>query len=612
MPKKKLYTPKKETSQGKTKAQDWLEKIKRAGTVKEEWRKQFRVPLGYEYWEGRQRPPNVPENEWVTINLIYSNLLSLLPSLYNMDPYFYVKLKRSFIPHPMTIAMYEQKAKIRQSMINYLKDELKLKPKVRLCVCDALFQFGVMKIHHSTEMVENPDAGNPIFSENGEPMMDKKGLALIEPEELPASEAYKITRIHPDDFIVDEDAGPLDEDVHWKAQRIKGKLEDVKNDKRFTSKARSNVKATEISDEIQKQREQKKKGAVYESQEKSQDADVCVIWEVYNIEKEEFFAISEGYEGFMIDPGPVPEGTEKDPFVDLRLTLRDDSWYPIPPVSQWIEPQREYCEARSKLATHRKRFNRKYEVYEPGLSDPLELPKLENGDDGTIIRKNQPAPVVTPIQDAPLDQTNIQELAMLRDELTLLSVGPNQRGSGRGVDSATEADIIEQRLRVQEGDWIGLVAEFVKIIARKQDQQVQAHLTRDQAIRVSGPQGESWELVRAVDYEQIEGEYEYDINMGSMIPKLPEIERAQWTAFLTLISSAPQLALSKRLLKNAAEMYYIDDELLIEELYQIAQQMMSGMLPMSGKQGSAPGSPGLPGTSTAGSAAGIANMRGGA
>ncbi len=612
MPKKKLYVSKKEPAKEKTKAQAWLEKIQRAGKVKEEWKKRFRIALGYEYWEGAQRPAHIPDSEWVTINLIYSNLLSLLPSLYNMDPYFYVKLKRSFIPNPLTIALYEQKAKIRQSMINYLKDELKLKPKVRLCVLDALFQFGVMKVHHYQEMVDNPDAGNPLLDENEQPMMDEDGQGLLEPDELPASEAYKLTRIHPDDYVVDEDAGPLEEDVHWKAQRIKGKLEDVKKDKRYNSAARKNVSATEISDEMQKQREQRKKGSVYASQEKTQDADICVIWEVYNIEKEEFFAVCEGYDDFMIDPSPLPEGMEKDPFVELRFTLRDDSWYPIPIVSQWLDPQKEYCSARSKLSTHRKRFNRKYLAVK-GMIEESEASKVEVGDDGTMAWQNQPGgPAIIPIQDAPLDQALIQEIAMLRDELTLLAVGPNQRGSGRGVESATEADIIEQRLRIQEGDWVGLVAEFVKIIARKEDQQVQAHLTKSQAILVSGPQGEYWELVREDDYQKIEGEYEYDINLGSMIPKLPEIERAQWNAFLTLISSAPQLALSKRLLKNAAEMYHIDDELLVEELFQIAQKMMSGQLPMPGTQGSAPGSPGLPGTATAGQATGMANMRGGA
>jgi len=239
---------------------------------------------------------------------------------------------------------------------------------------------------------------------------------------------------------------------------------------------------------------------------------------------------------------------------------------------------------------------------------------LEIGEDGTIIRATSgmdPRGVIYPIQDAPLDQNHIQEIALLRDENTLLALGPNQRQSGRGVESATEADIIEQRLRIQEGDWMGLVIDFVRKVAAKTDQLVQVHITKDQAIKVSGPQGEYWELVKMADYEEIEGEYEYSVNIGATTPRLPEIERAQWLAFLNLLASAPQLALSKRLLKHQAELHHIEDEVLIDEIYNIAVQMMSGAMPMPGTQGSVPGQPGLPGTASMGMAQGMANIRGG-
>ena len=100
MPKKKLVTkiakPKEKETEGNPKVQEWLTKIRRAQKVREEWRKSFRVSLAYDYWEGRQRPQNIPDSEWITINLIYSNLLTMLPSLYNADPYFYIKLKRKY------------------------------------------------------------------------------------------------------------------------------------------------------------------------------------------------------------------------------------------------------------------------------------------------------------------------------------------------------------------------------------------------------------------------------------------------------------------------------------------------------------------------------------
>ncbi len=65
------------------KAKEWLQKISRAKKVREEWRSKFRVPLAYSYWEGTQRPPGVDAEDWITINMIYSNLQAELPSLYS-------------------------------------------------------------------------------------------------------------------------------------------------------------------------------------------------------------------------------------------------------------------------------------------------------------------------------------------------------------------------------------------------------------------------------------------------------------------------------------------------------------------------------------------------
>ena len=79
----------------KVTAKDWLHKISRAKKVKEDWRNRFRVPLAYAYWEGAQRPPEVDADDWITINMIYSNLQAELPSLYSTDPYYYIKLAKT-------------------------------------------------------------------------------------------------------------------------------------------------------------------------------------------------------------------------------------------------------------------------------------------------------------------------------------------------------------------------------------------------------------------------------------------------------------------------------------------------------------------------------------
>jgi hypothetical protein len=77
----------------------WEEKIRRAEKAKKDWADQFEVPKLRQYFEGKQNP-GYPADEWITINKFYSHVMAQLPLLYSMDPYFYVKLKKSYSIDP--------------------------------------------------------------------------------------------------------------------------------------------------------------------------------------------------------------------------------------------------------------------------------------------------------------------------------------------------------------------------------------------------------------------------------------------------------------------------------------------------------------------------------
>jgi len=598
---------------GPTDAQKWLEKIDRAKKVRKAWLDKFRVSLAYEYYEGNQRPTEIPESEWITVNKIYSNLAAILPSLYSVDPYYYVKLKSSFSADKEQIPMMELKAKVRQAFLNYLKGELRLKQKCRLSVRDTFFQYGIAKVHFKADIVENDNAGQPILGEDDRPMLNDDGSPMLESDILPANEAYKVSRIHPSDFLVDEDAGADNDDVSWKAQRVKVPLEDAKEDLRFPASVRKSLKATEIKDESDSDREARKKGTVSIDTTKK-DPDTVAMWELYDLRNDQWMIVAEGNRDFLIAPESVPDDIDGDPFVDLRFTPRDDSWYPIPPVSQWLDTQRAFCERRSKILSHNKRFNRKYEMYAGAFDDAENAAsKLENGADGTVLIKTQPMQSVFPISDAPLDMQNHTELAYLGQDFNELATGANQRGSTQGVDSATEAGILEKRAVIREGDWVALVQDFVVDIGRKLDQLVQEHINREQAVRIVGPEGESWETIKPTDYDSIEGEYEYSVNVGATTPQLPEIERAQLMSFMSTWVQAPQLfAAAPTLTKHILESHHIYNQVIIDEIKQIGKMIMNGQLQAPGAQGSAPNTMGTGAAQTGGKAMGIANMRGGA
>lgn len=571
----------------------WSDRILRAKKKREEWAEQFRVKLARDYFAGKQNPGH-PAEEWITINKIYSQLQAELPSLYSVDPYFYVKTKKSYKPDPKAIAQFDQKAKIRQSYLNYLKGEVKLKTKCRLGIQDAHFSYGVMKIHYYAERRENPDYDKEMTNENGDVLQGEDGTPLKEPEYIPVNERYCLTRVHPDDFLFSDDAGPLDDKWGWVAEHIRMTKDEALEDKRLNKRILKSLKPGRSDKDEHK------------VDDKNKEDEVFHFWEIYDLKNKQWLILSEEAEDLLKKPSPLPNGVECHPYEILRFTLQDNTAYPIPPVSQRLDPQKEYCLARSRYMTHRKRFNRKYEACTNGLADETELDKLEAGDDGTVIRKNTTAPLITPILDAPLDQNGWKEIDYLSNDLNEIS---GYSGNSRGVadaDSATEADILEKRLTIREGDRLSMVTEWILGIAQKLDQLVQANITKDEAIRITGPQGEMWEQVRAIDYEAIEGEFEYTINLGATSPQLPQLERAQFLALLTLLSQAPQLMLNPTLMKRVFEMHNIEDEVLVQELMKLAQMMMAGVIPMSGKGagGGAPGE-GQPGAGTAGMAMGV-------
>ena len=564
----------------------WCERIMRAKKAREEWEKSFNVELGRAYFEGRQNPGYPPE-EWITVNKIYSHLMAQLPLLYSMDPYFYVKVKKSYSIDPKDIALMEQRGKIRQAMLNYLKGELRLKEKARLGILDAHFEYGVMKVRYAADLNEHPKAGEPILDEEGNKMVDEAtGEPMTYPETVPVNQRYEIFRVHPCDLLWDEDAGPLEDSWKWIGQRIVMTKGEALDDERFDKSAVKSIKP--------KDRDTGQKGGLVLStidKLTGNDKEKFVeIYEIYDLDNAEWLFYANDADDLLMKPKGCPPGVEKHPFSILRFTLRDKSPYPLPPVSPALDPQKEISLSRSRLLTHRKRFNRKYTVLEQAMGGEIasEISKLESGGDGTIIRV-QTHDAVRPIQDAPLDQMGLAELSLLNNDMIEIFGTPNQARGVADSDSATEASILDKRMEVREGDRMSMVVDWVLETAKKLDQLVQYHIEKDEAVKITGPQGEFWQVVKQTDYEKINGEFEYAVNLGASQPRIPEIERSQWIAFMNqVVIPFPHILTAPSVMKRMAEMFHIEDDAALEEFRQLGLKIMSGQMPMPGGQGGGP------------------------
>jgi hypothetical protein len=570
----------------------WEDRIKAARKKRDEWADQFKIALGRAYFEGQDNP-GYPEDEWISINKTYTHLMAQLPILYSLDPYFYVKVKKSFQVNPdepigsaKNIIEMERKGKIRAGYLNYLKVELKLKSKVRLGIQDAHFAYGVAKVRRASELKEHPQAGKTIVDEDGNDVLDPETQQpQVFPDAIPINERYEVSRIHPDDFLFDADSGPLEDDWNWVSQHTSMTKAKALRDRRFKKADIENIQGRKVKDD-----EQDKKSFFSVTKGASDDEDEIIdFWEIYNLEEKNWLVIAEGAKKPLINPKPTAPGIEGHPFAILRFTLRDRSPYPIPPVFPALDPSKEMSLSRSRLLTHRKRFNRKYECVTQKLEDPeIAKAKMETGDDGTIVDVLAEGAFV-PIKDAPLDQQNLLEIQALEKDIAEAWGSP---GSSRGVadaDSATEAGILDRRLEIREGDRLSEVVDFVLTIARKLDQLVKFHISGDEAVKITGPHGENWVHISEQDYEDIEGEFEYSVNVGATQPRLPEMERSQWIAFLSqVVVPFPAILTKKSIMRRIAEMFHIEDEAALEEFAELGEAIVSGQIQQPGQQGGGP------------------------
>jgi len=196
---------------------------------------------------------------------------------------------------------------------------------------------------------------------------------------------------------------------------------------------------------------------------------------------------------------------------------------------------------------------------------------------------------VQPIKDAPLDQQGISELIALDNDIVEALGSP---GNARGVanaDSATEASILDNRLEIREGDKLSMVVDWITDFAEKLDQLVQFHIEEDEAVKITGPQGEFWQIIRQTDYEEIEGQFEYSVNVGASRPRLPDIERAQLMAFFSqVVIPFPSILTLPATMKRMAELFHIEDDLMVEELRTLGLKIQSGEIAAPGQQGGGP------------------------
>lgn len=521
----------------------WQERVDKAQKVKDEWWELYQVDKLAQYYYGHQ----TEDPQSYAINLVFPTVEIRIPRLLFAKPKAKIEPRPTKADDPMS--QWDERVKLMNGTMNTVMDarSTRFKESPDLALKEAFFAFGIIQSVYSSESTDNPNAGKPmLYSDEGpgpngqnpekaegyEPkvMKDKAGNTVIEPERIVTSEKVYCKWIPAKQFLVPADHKNILEENDWVAYYEWMWPEDAKSNK--TWKNTSYIKESgSLSSKYKPQ---------YPSDDESKDG-MLKIWRLWDLRTRKHYIWCEGSEKFHVDGEPF----KKHGFSDLRFHSILGSFYPVPPVYNWLHPQDELNETRNAQRIHRRRFARRWSVLK-GALDPGELEALKSNEDGVYAIVNR-HDAIQAIEDAPLDRAVYANAPATKEDFMMISnVGGEQRGASE-AETATQANIIEQNLSIRDSygreqiaRWLGDI--LYRILNQLRDNQAldfiifaNVDVTSPNAPMEALRVGKLWKQLAAGGL----GDFDFEVNIDveSLSPAATMETRRDWNEALTLFSN---------------------------------------------------------------------------
>ena len=279
---------------------------------------------------------------------------------------------------------------------------------------------------------------------------------------------------------------------------------------------------------------------------------------------------------FFLRDDPWPPGVDEFPYEFQRHNEVPGRWEPMPDISALVPIQDEYNMTRSKIMTANERADRKY-VHTPDAFDGETQKELfKNGGDMALIEMENPDQIRA-LEVQPLSSSVGQSLGVIQFDFDEVSgQGAAARGAARS-ETATEASILEGRSQIRESDRRdNIVHDFIVGIMRKLSRLGQANLTQREWVSFSKSTDATfpYEFRGYIGPEDLRGELDVSIEVGSTLPRTTPVERQQFQGLIVTLSQNPIIMASPTLLRRAFEQYQINDAEMFRELNAIGQRML--------------------------------------
>lgn len=510
-----------------------------------------------------------PYSDQVTDNIIFSNIRTILPSINFRRPKIFVKAKKKpYTREDGAIFDTMSAAVLLEILLNWYYKELEIKRTVDKIIVDALIGFrGIAFIGYNVE-TEIVDDVNEIIK----------------------SDSPYVLRVAPEDFRFDPSCKDANlTDARWIAVKWVGTLKEAKKKYKHTNNLKANlVVDTEFSG--------KGKGTTASRPEErfegSETWDRIEVWDVWDKVEKKVVSIAEGHDKFLDNKDWPIDYDGGFPIEILYFNENPSEPTPISDVEIYIDGQKELNRLRSLQLDHVRRISqRKYEIRKDSMTVEAKQ-HLQFGGDGTIIETDTPGSI-QPIPDATISQDIWIVARDLKNALREESgVSAFEKGGAEKFDTATEPALIQQATNMRRDERVSMLENHITRIIRKvasilqqtlrggdfalsqEELELASEFVPGKVMRVTGNKGDVLLPWMSASMEDIQGEYDFELQIGSTRPVDTESRKRDAMTLYQIEAENPLInrEISLRKLYEAFDVQDVDERMRpMEEVTQEQQ-----------------------------------------
>lgn len=264
------------------------------------------------------------------------------------------------------------------------------------------------------------------------------------------------------------------------------------------------------------------------------DLNFSTLWEIHDIKERQVCLVAEGHDKYLKESQPWPDYVSEFPFRRLWWNANPDSAYPIPDIKPFEAQIKEKIKFLGMAMNHLKRNSRQL-LAKKGTVSSKEMDKLEKGIDGSIIEvktNGNPAEAVQPLAYAPMPPETFTVLNRLDEIINNVSGQPaTDRGAPQRTISRTEDELmmIKEGSKSRTTRKLNRFEDHIESTAKDLVAHMQANFDVEQMIKITGETPEDIIQAFGQNYdpqtktirftkEDIQGEYDVDVQAGSTLP----------------------------------------------------------------------------------------------